>query len=183
MLSYTGLSVRGQWKRRSYSSKRKRKIWQNRFFQDPEDLSPSSHWLTSRSSLAFSFLCWCWCVPGPGVVLFLWSWSLRSHLTQSEACSYARNWGQVTMLANQSVSQSCLSRSLCTVRHRNQLVLSEWSLHVGASYNPALTKQEDGEFSVWPVTYSFSEQIMSALEASHVVLKSLHSRGWVAIVS
>lgn len=50
------LFVRKQWKRRSCSSKRKRKIWPNRFYPDLENLSPSWPWLTSKSFLASNFL-------------------------------------------------------------------------------------------------------------------------------
>lgn len=51
-----GLFVRGQWKRRSCSSKKGRKIWPNRSYPALENLSPSSPWLTSESFLASNFL-------------------------------------------------------------------------------------------------------------------------------
>lgn len=48
--------MREQWKRRSYSFKKKRKLWPNRFSQDLENPSRSSRWLTSKSFLASNFL-------------------------------------------------------------------------------------------------------------------------------
>lgn len=51
-----GLFVRGQWRRRSCSSKKGRKIWPNRSYPALENLSPSSPWLTSESFLASNFL-------------------------------------------------------------------------------------------------------------------------------
>lgn len=68
---FLGSSVRTQWKRRSYSSKKKRKIWPNKSYRGLEHLSPSSRWLTSRSSLASSSFCWCWCALGSGWCFFM----------------------------------------------------------------------------------------------------------------
>lgn len=80
------------------------------------------------------------------------------------------------MLANQSVSHVChVACVLCAIE-TNWFFQNEACMLVHPIIL-ALTKQEDGEFPVWPVTYSFSKQTTSALEASHVVLKSLHSRG------
>lgn len=56
LVYFVDLFVREQWKRRSCSSKKKRKIWPNRFCQDLETLSPSSPWLTSKSFLASNCL-------------------------------------------------------------------------------------------------------------------------------
>lgn len=56
LVCFSDLSAREQWKRRSCNSKKKRKIWPNRFYQDLENLSPSSPWLTSKSFLGSNFL-------------------------------------------------------------------------------------------------------------------------------
>ena len=53
---FSDLFVKAQWKRRSCSSKKKRKIWPNRSYQDLENLLPSSPWQTSKSFLASNFM-------------------------------------------------------------------------------------------------------------------------------